>query len=142
MAEITPDQEKTLYALGFLYIAASHATDSELTQDEMRTVAARVEAWQPGLEASFVASALKKSMTLYRSFEEGEAKEYEDEWKGVLKVRCLPRLNALAPLNPPFFSWLFDRSARCVTLERAYLPALLENDPSDPMPSPCNSHSF
>lgn len=72
MADITPEQEKTLYALGFLYIAASHATDSELTKDEMRTVAERVSAWDETVDTSFVAGSLQKSMTLYRSFDEGE----------------------------------------------------------------------
>ncbi len=72
MADMNPEQEKTLYALGFLYIAASHATDSELTKDEMRTVAERVSAWDDTGDSAGVAAALQKSMKLYKSFDEGE----------------------------------------------------------------------
>jgi uncharacterized tellurite resistance protein B-like protein len=57
----------TLQSLAYLYIAFGHATDDALTTEEMRTLAAHLQAWVPDEDLEALGAALKAGMTTYRS---------------------------------------------------------------------------
>jgi hypothetical protein len=56
----------TLQGLAYLYIAFGHATDEELSAQEMRTLAGRLQAWVPDQSLQTVGDALKGAMATYR----------------------------------------------------------------------------
>lgn len=57
----------TLQSLAYLYIAFGHATDDELSTDEMRTLASHLQAWVPDESLDAVGEALKGAMAAYRT---------------------------------------------------------------------------
>ena len=53
--------EKILDALCFLYLTFSHATDGELTADEMRTVANKIREWAPNASLEQIGAILESA---------------------------------------------------------------------------------
>ncbi|MCA9690806.1 MAG: TerB family tellurite resistance protein [Nannocystaceae bacterium] len=59
--------EKILDALCFLYLTFSHATDGELTADEMRTVANKIREWAPNASLEQIGAILKSTVGSYKA---------------------------------------------------------------------------
>jgi len=61
-----PDHDVILDALCFLYLTFSHATDGELTGDEMRAVAGKIREWAPEAPLPVIGSILKDAVADYK----------------------------------------------------------------------------
>ncbi len=61
------DHDVILDALCFLYLTFSHATDGELTGDEMRTVANKIREWAPNTSLEVIGGILKKTVANYKA---------------------------------------------------------------------------
>ncbi len=61
------DHDVILDALCFLYLTFSHATDGELTGDEMRAVANKIREWAPNASLEVIGGILKKTVGSYKA---------------------------------------------------------------------------
>ncbi len=61
-------------ALAFLYLAFGQVTDGELTQDEMRTLADKLQKRSPGIELSELGQLLRRTVDSYKAIEDREQK--------------------------------------------------------------------
>ena len=82
------DATDTLHALAFIYLGFSHATDGELSADEMKTLAAKVRAWKTEASLEEVGQVLRAAVTEYRGISDpAERNEHMEKLASELKGR-------------------------------------------------------
>jgi len=68
------DPDVILDALCFLYLTFSHATDGELTAEEMRAVAGKIREWAPQAPLADIGAILKHSVASYKALPNRQAR--------------------------------------------------------------------
>jgi uncharacterized tellurite resistance protein B-like protein len=78
----------TLHALAFLYLAFGHGTDGSMTGEEMRSLGAKLQEWDPETPLSELGEILKSTVAEYKAAEDKLAKaaEYTEALKETLSA--------------------------------------------------------
>lgn len=67
-------EDRILGDLAFIYTACSHLTDGELTRDEMRVLAAKIQAWDADASLDRMGDVLRTAVGAYQALDSVEAK--------------------------------------------------------------------